>query len=189
MQKPPHHLLIILFLILPFASHACNSKTEPIYTTISEATLSAGDRIPTPSEDIILTVTGKINTTNQEGQIVMDIPTIQSLRQVEYTVLDPFKDEEITYTGVLMSDLLDLWQISEDAVTLQMTALNDYTVDVPIALIREFPVIFALQANGQYMPVADKGPAMLVLPYDHFEFERPSSDAYWIWQIKSIDVN
>jgi len=70
-----------------------------------------------------------------------------------------------------------------------MTALNDYTVDVPIALIRDYPIIFAMQADGEYMPVSDKGPAMLVLPYDDFDFERPSSDAYWIWQIKSIDIN
>ena len=189
MQRTRHQLFIFLFLILPLVSYACNSKTESVYTTISEATLSTGDPIPTPSEDIILTVTGNIGTSNETDQIVMDIPTIESLGQVEYTVLDPFKDEEIIYTGVLMSDLLDLWQISEDATNLQMTALNDYTVDVPISLIREFPVIFALQADGQYMPIADKGPAMLVLPYNHFEFERPSSDAYWIWQIKSIDVN
>jgi hypothetical protein len=189
MQTSRPQLLLIIFFLSLFLFTACNNETEPVYTTISAATLMPGDPIPTPTEDIILTVTGKIGTTNEADRIVMDIPTIESLGQVEYTVMDPFKDVEITYTGVLMSTLLDLWQISPEATTLRMTALNDYTVDVPISLVRDYPVIFAMQADGEYMSIADKGPAMLVLPYNHFEFERPSSDSFWIWQIKSIDVN
>ena len=188
MQNIRQHLILVVFL-LPLFFAACNNTTEPVYTTVSEGTLIPGNPIPTPAEATILTVTGNIRTVNETEQIIMDIPTIESVGQVEYTVLDPFKDEEITYTGVLMSDLLDLWQIGEEATTLRMTALNDYMVEVPISLIRDFPVIFAMQANGEYMPIADKGPAMLVLPYHRFESERPSSDAYWIWQIKSIDVN
>lgn len=188
MQNIRQCLILVVFL-LPLFMIACNDTTEPAYTTISEGTLRPGDPIPTPAEAGILTVTGNIGTTNEANKIVMDIPTIESVGQVEFTVMDPFKDVEITYTGVLMSDLLDLWQISEGATTLRMTALNDYTVDVPISLLRDYPVIFAMQANGEYMSIADKGPAMLVLPYHQFEFERPSSDSFWIWQIKSIDVN
>ena len=180
--------LIILFA-LPFIFSACGGQDEPVYSTISEATLTTGEVIPVPSEEIILTVTGNVGTSNEADHIIMDIPTIEAAGLVEYTVMDPFKEEEVTYTGPLMSDLLDLWQIAEDAETLEMTALNDYRVNVPIELIRDYPIIFALQADGAYMPVSDKGPAMLVLPYDDYDFERPSSDAYWIWQIKSIHVN
>jgi hypothetical protein len=56
-------------------------------------------------------------------------------------------------------------------------------------MIHDYPIIYAMQADDVYMSVSDKGPAMLVLPYDDYEFERPSADAYWIWQIKSIEVN
>lgn len=189
MQKISRRLILIAFLVLTLLIVACNGQKKPVYTTISEAAIHAGDPIPSPSENIILTVTGNIGTTNDRDQIVMDIPTIESLDRVEYTVMDPFKDVAVTYRGVLMSDLLDLWQVNDEATTLQMTALNDYMVEVPISLIREFPIVFAMQADGEYMPISDKGPAMLVLPYDDYEFERPSSDAYWIWQIKSVDVN
>lgn len=180
------YFCVLFFLGLLLA--ACNRSDPPVYTPITEPTLQAGDAIPTPTENSILTVSGLIGMTNQNGNIVMDMPTIEALGLVEYSVIDPFKDEEITYTGVLMADLLDLWQVDEQAATLHMVALNDYQVDIPLQLIREYPVIFALQADGEYMPVADKGPAMLVWPYDHFEFERPLSDSYWIWQIKAIDV-
>jgi hypothetical protein len=69
-----------------------------------------------------------------------------------------------------------------------MVALNDYAVDVPLADLREYPVIFALQADGEYLPVSTRGPAMLVYPYNDFEFEQAVYNDYWIWQIKSIDV-
>jgi hypothetical protein len=87
-----------------------------------------------------------------------------------------------------MSDLLDIWQVGEDATILHMVALNDYAVDVPLADLREYPVIFALQADGAYMPIATRGPAMLVYPYDDFEFDTAIYNDYWIWQIKAIDV-
>ena len=181
---------IIFVILLPFFI-ACNAtqNNSPVYTVISEGSLAAGEAIPLPQEDKILTVSGNIKTTNQDDHIVMDIPTIESVGVVEYTVsVDPFADREIVYQGVLMNDLLDLWQVEEDATTLIMTALNDYQVDVPLELLRDYPVVFALKADGEYMSIADKGPAMLVFPYDHFEFEQPGTNRYWIWQIKSIDV-
>lgn len=182
---------LLLLIFLPAILVGCNSQQtdEFVYTTLTKAALTAGDAIPLPSEEAIITVTGKIGTSNQDGNIVMDIPTIESLGLVEYTVsVDPFADREIVYEGVLMNDLLDLWQIDADATILKMTALNDYQVDVPLELIREYPVVFALKTDGEYMSIAEKGPAMLVFPYDHFEFEQPGTNQYWIWQIKSIDV-
>ena len=181
---------IIFVILLPFFI-ACNvtQNDSPVYTVISEGSLTAGEVIPSPEQEAILTVSGNIKTTNQDDTIVMDIPTIESAGLVEYTIsVDPFADREIVYQGVLMNDLLDLWQVEEDATTLKMTALNDYQVDVPLELVRDYPVIFALKADGEYMSIADKGPAMLVFPYDHFEFEQPGTNRYWIWQIKSIDV-
>ena len=50
------------------------------------------------------------------------------------------------------------------------------------------PVLLAMQADGIYMAVEDRGPAMLVFPYDQFHFDRPAYDAYWVWQIKTIHV-
>lgn len=178
-----------IIFIFPFLLMACNGQEQPVYSTISEAALQTGDTIPLPTEETILTISGKIGTTNKDDSIVMDIPTIESVGQVAYTVMDPFKDEEIAYTGVLLSDLLAVWQVSDSATTLHLTALNDYQVEVPIQMIQDYPIIYALQADGTYMSVSDKGPAMLVLPYDDYEFERPGSDSYWIWQIKSIEVN
>jgi hypothetical protein len=113
--------------------------------------------------------------------------------EVEYRVVDPFREEgdaeEVVFRGPLMSDLLALWGVSQDAVeTLNVVALNDYAVDVPAGDLWEYPVIFALQADGEYMPVSTRGPAMLVYPYADFDFDMDEYNSYWVWQIKTIDV-
>jgi hypothetical protein len=164
------------------------TESTPVYSVVSEASLSAGSEVPAPENDIILTISGKIGTTNADDAIEMDLATIESVGLVDYTVTDPFENKEITYRGPLMSDLLALWQVPDDATTLHMVALNDYAVDVPLADLKQYPVIFALQADGEYLPVSTRGPAMLVYPYDDFEFEQSVYNDYWIWQLKSIEV-
>jgi hypothetical protein len=190
MKKSLVLLLIVCYTLLVLVA-ACTSDTpenEPVYTVVSEGTLNGGDAIPAPTGDVILTVTGNIGTTNVDDTIQMDLATIESLGLVDYTVQDPFENREITYRGVLMSDLLDVWQVGEDATTLHVVALNDYAVDVPIADLRNYPVLFALQADGEYMPISTRGPAMLVYPYNDFEFDVAIYNDFWAWQIATIEV-
>jgi hypothetical protein len=181
-------LTCLLIVISACSPNAPAATPKPVYTVVTEGTLKAGDAIPAPSGEAVFTITGKIGTTNADKSIVMDLPTVESVGLVDYKVTDPFEKKDITYRGVLMSKLLDLWKVPEDATKLHMVALNDYSVDVPIGDLRKYPVVFALQADGAYMPVATRGPAMLVYPYNDFEFETAIYNDYWIWQIKSIDV-
>jgi hypothetical protein len=178
--------LVSVLLLLVLA--ACSSNTAPIYQKVTDGKLKAGDAIPAPTGDSILQISGKIGTKNAGDSIKMDMPTIESVGLVDYKVNDPFEKKPTTFRGVLMSALLDLWKVDKDATTLEMVALNDYKVDVPISDLRKYPVIFAVQQDGQYMPVSTRGPAMLVYPYDNFQFDRQKYDDYWIWQIKSINV-
>lgn len=192
MKTNPFRISFVVFifvLLLPILA-ACGSTPAPetVYTRVADATLAPGDAIPTPTGKSILTVTGEIGTTNAGDTIEMDLAAVEAAGIVEYTVLTPFQNREIVYRGPLLSDLLALWQVPAEATTLYLVALNDYRVEMPIEMVRDFPVVFALQADGEYMSIADRGPAMLVLPYDDFEFERPASDKYWIWQIKSIEI-
>jgi hypothetical protein len=182
-------LLGYILLVLVAACTPNESDTaQPVYTRVTEATLNSGDSIPAPSGDVILTVAGNIGTTNVDDSIQMDLATIESVGLVDYSVDDPFENREIIYRGVLMSDLLDVWQVGEDATVLHVVALNDYAVDVPLADLREYPVLFALQADGEYMPISTRGPAMLVYPYNDFEFDAAIYNDYWAWQINTIEV-
>ncbi|MEZ4863728.1 MAG: molybdopterin-dependent oxidoreductase [Caldilineaceae bacterium] len=161
---------------------------EDIYTKVSEPTLQAGNEIPLPHDPTILTVTGKIGAANDNHRIVMDRVTIERVGEVEYSANDPFEERPVLYRGVLMRDLLKLWQVDPNAQSVHLVALNDYVIDIPITDFQNYPVLFALQADGVYMQPDYRGPAMLVYPVDHYEFDALSVQAKWIWQIKAIDV-
>jgi len=170
---------------------ACSSSSpefDSVYKRVTPAQLKAGDAIPEPRGDVILTVAGAVGKTNHDNKILMDLATIESVGLVEYGVVDPFENRKKLFRGVLMRELLNLWKVDAAATTLDMVALNDYHVDVPIAIMREKPLLFALQADGEYMRPDYRGPAMLVFPYGYYKFQRPLTDAYWIWQIKAITV-
>ena len=95
-----------------------------------------------------------------------------------------------SWTCALLVLLLSPAILADDATTLNIVALNDYAIDVPISDLRAYPVIFAMQANGDYMPVSTRGPAMLVYPYAEFPQLDPAIyNDFWIWQIKSIEVS
>jgi hypothetical protein len=180
---------ITLFTSLIVVLAACApANNANFYKTVSEATLKAGDAIPEPSGEVILTVTGNIGTTNADDSILMDQAMIEAAGQIEYTVTDPFENKDTLYRGPLVSDLLKLWQVPEDATILEVSALDDYTADVPIEDLKKYPVIFALQQDGLYMPVSTRGPAMLVYPYNNFDFKQEIYNDYWVWQINSINV-
>lgn len=170
-------------------SLGCGSPPDfdSVYTRLTSASLEATATVPDPQADIVLTVSGAIENTNAGDRLVMDIPTIEAVGQVQYTVEDPFEQTPRTFTGVLMRDLLALWQVSPAATELQVIALNDYQIDIPLELLKEYPVIFALQQDGDYMTPDYRGPAMLVFPYDHYTFDI-GTDSYWVWQIERIVV-
>jgi hypothetical protein len=181
--------VLVLVGVLALAA-GCSSAADPftVVTPVGESQLSAGDAIPVPQDEVIVTVMGKIGNPNVDDSIQMDMETIESVGLVEYLVTDPFDTGDLTFQGPLMRDLLDLWGVPDDATILHMVALNDYAVDVPISDLREFPVIFAVKQDGEYMPISTRGPAMLVYPYNDFDFDHAVYDNYWIWQIKSIEV-
>lgn len=170
---------------------SCTPKVEfeDAYIQITSPQIEPNRSIPLPKDETILTITGNVRNTNQHDSIVMDRLTLESVGLVEYTVKDLFENENRLFRGVLMRDLLALWQVTPEATTLEITALNDYQVDIPIEWLQDFPVLLALQQDGQYMTRDYRGPTMLIFPYEQFsEIPEFSTEFYWIWQIKTINA-
>ena len=182
------HYIFLVVAVLVLTSCFVTPEVEDFYTVIAPATLKPGDPIPLPQAEPILTVTGKVGAMNGQDELLMDRTTIEQSGLVEYTVTDPFEERAIRYQGVLMRDLLALWQVAEDAKTVELTALNDYQITIPIADFHQYPVLFALQADGVYMQPDYRGPAMLVYPVDQYQIDLVAVERNWIWQIKAIKI-
>ena len=73
--------------------------------------------------------------------------------------------------------------------TLLATAINDYTVEIPVSDAVPGGPIVAYLMDGQEMPVRDKGPLWIVYPYDSSAAYR-SEVVYSrsIWQLDRIEV-
>ena len=153
------------------------------------ASLAAGTEVPMPSPkgEVVLTLRGAIDETNQPGAAAFDLAMLQALPPVTVTTTTIWTEGEQTFTGVSLKALLDRFDAAGKAV--EATALNDYFTEIPAEDIVDDGPIVAYMQNGNLLSVRDKGPLWIVYPYD--------SDGRWrseviyarsIWQLTSITV-
>ncbi len=189
-------LLVMPAIVYMVAGCTDQPSFESIYTEVTPATLQPGDTIPSPKAETFLTVTGLVEAQQQGASpttqgttptLELDQATVNAVGLVEYSTQDPFELKEATFRGVLMRDLLELWQVSPEATHLTFTALNDYQVKIPIELLRNYPIMLAQFQNGEPMQADYRGPAMLITPHTQFKSVKELAQLeYWIWQIVKV---
>lgn len=104
-----------------------------------------------------------------------------------FTTSTIWTDGKVSFEGVALQRLLEAEGISDG--TLELFAINDYFVEIPVAEAKESAALIAYRMDGQTMSTRDKGPLWLVYPYD--SHPRYQSETYYsrsIWQIDRIRV-
>ena len=180
-------LVVTLSLVLLLGACAAPA-TLPDLTKVP-ASIQPGDPIPAPVGEVILTVSGDISVTNVGDTLQFDMPTLERLGLAQYSVQDPYRFEEVTYTGVLMKDLTKYLGVSESSETFHIVALDDYRVDLTFVDIERWPVLLATRSNGEYMTVENSGPTRIIFPYGFYNIDPVRYNDLWIWNIKSMQVN
>lgn len=147
----------------------------------------AAEPLLPPEGDVVLTVTGAIDTTNQGGAAVFDLAMLQAMEPVTITTTTIWTEGPQEFTGVPLKTLLD--SIGAGGKPVEAHALNDYFTEIPVEDITDPGPIVAYAQNGSLLSVRDKGPLWIVYPYD--------DDARWrseviytrsIWQLNALDV-
>jgi hypothetical protein len=134
---------------------------------------------------VVLTVTGRIAA--QPAPRDFTLAGLEALGVHSLRTTTPWTDGVQEFTGVRLRDLLAA--VGAQGGTLAMTALNDYTVEIPAADAHAYDVIVAFRRNGRAMPVRDKGPLWIIYPLDqHAELRDAEYQARMIWQLRRIDV-
>lgn len=92
------------------------------------------------------------------------------------------------FTGPALADVLSHVQASGE--TIRLSALNDYSVDVPWSDLDSYAPILAHSRDGQRMDVAKYGPLWLMYPRDQFPNELGGrlAASRFIWQVQAIKV-
>lgn len=91
------------------------------------------------------------------------------------------------FEGVPLARLMQ--EIGAQEGKMLATAINDYTVEIPLSDAVENGPIVAITMNGAQMSVRDKGPLWVVYPYDANEDYRTEVVySRSIWQLDRIEV-
>jgi hypothetical protein len=179
-------LLAAIVAALAFAIVGCGGSTAARYETLTRPALDADTPIAVPAKPV-LTVDGRIATTNDRRALVLDMPTLERLGLIRYSVDDPWLKREIAYTGIRLSDLVRLARPKAGATSMHFLALDDYQVDISIADAERWPIMVATKLDGARMAVANGGPTRIVFPYgqgaglDELQYKD-----LWIWNIQRI---
>lgn len=145
------------------------------------------DDVPTPNRDVILTVTGAVQSLDEAQKLEFDLDALSALgfETVETTTI--WTDGVQTFEGVSLKTLMDTLGLEDG--TLLATAINDYTVEVPVSDAVENGPIIAVRLNGETMSVRDKGPLWIIYPYDSSpDYRTEVIYSRSIWQLDRIEV-
>jgi hypothetical protein len=143
--------------------------------------------LPKPAGKPILTVSGKIGQTNDGDAARFDIALLESLGTTSFTTASPWYDHPVHFEGVRLDRIMQT--VGATGETIRATALDDYASELPISDFAKFGTLLALKVDGQYVSVQDKGPCLIVYPFDSFP-EVANSKYYTrcVWQVVAIEV-
>lgn len=135
-------------------------------------------------ESVILTIDGAV-AGNATFRLSLD--QIEAIGSTTITTTTPWHDGLVTFSGVLIRDLLKHVGAVGDMIA--VVALNNYRTKIPISDLEKFDPILATKKNGDHMPIHDKGPLFIVYPYDSDDVLK--SEVYYsrsAWQVQRITV-
>lgn len=140
-----------------------------------------------PEGSVLLSISGKIRFTNQDGTAVFDLAMLEALQQKTTNTHTPWSEGSNSYSGPLGRALIQAVG-AEQASMMKITALNDFSAEVPVSDFMDYDVIFALQKNKRYLRIRDRGPLFTLYPFDaHPELQTAMHYNRSVWQVKAIE--
>ncbi|MBT0956536.1 molybdopterin-dependent oxidoreductase [Alphaproteobacteria bacterium KMM 3653] len=140
-----------------------------------------------PKGEVVLTVSGKLTNTNVEGTAQLDLAMLEALETTTIETTTIWTEGNQRFEGVSLAVLAE--ELGMEGTVLNATAINDYTVQVPMTDAVEGGPILAYRLNDKVMSVRDKGPLWIIYPYDSDpEYRTEVIYSRSIWQLDRIEV-
>ncbi len=140
-----------------------------------------------PTGEPILTITGAVSQPNDGTRAVFDAKMLDALPGRDAKMETPWTQGNVEFTGPLLREVLKA--AGARGSKLIVKALNDYSAEVPMEDVDKLDTMLADRMNGEVMNVRDKGPLMLVYPFDLDK--SIFNEKYFgrsVWQIEEIEV-
>lgn len=128
-----------------------------------------------------------MTVTSSSGSITFDRNQLEAMGLVSVKTSTPWNEGVVDFQGVPLTLLLE--KANAKGETAIVTALNDYSVDIPISDFSTFGTILAVKRNGEYMPIDDQGPFFVIYPFDSNPvLQKQPYHGRAVWQVKAISV-
>lgn len=165
---------------------ACGSLAAVSVSAVMPVAALAQEAGKVPASPPVI-VTGKLSAADSANGILLTPALLEKLPQHSFTTNAPWTKQPHTYTGVLLRDLLA--HLGARATTIQATALNDYAISIPVEDGRQFNVIVAYKVDGKPISVRDKGPMLVMYPFDsNPQLQHRNYYERSIWQLKALNL-
>lgn len=164
---------------LLLALTGCTAGAEAPAPAASEGESAYGGfPIDPPADDeVVLTIEAATSTDFTYSEL-------QELASVEIDILEPFVDEEQSFRGVPLAELLDRAGVPADA-RIETIALNDYRYADEVGQWVDNDALLAVFRDGELIPMDQGGPIRIV-----FDEESPAFEVLdaWNWSLRTITV-
>ncbi len=146
-----------------------------------------GAGLERPTGKVILTVTGNIEHTNADGRAEFDFEMLSALGLSTLVTETPWDNSSVRFQGVLAKKLMDAVGARGDSI--KATALNDYSVRIPVSDFTDHPTLLATHKQGKRMRLRDKGPLWII----YSATDRPDGpnllfEHRMVWQLDSLEI-
>lgn len=151
------------------------------------ASSTYAEPIPIPEGQVILTLSGNIQNTQDGHTARFDLEQLKKLPSKTFNLQTRWDDEAHEYHGPLLSSILE--HVGAKGSVLKLTALNDYSIEIDKPYIDKYQPILAWKSDGKTMSVRNKGPLWLLLPHDKYpELNDEFHTGRMIWQLSHIEI-
>ena len=170
-----------------------------VATIVTATTWAAG-----AGDQVVLTIAGDIAKTNRGAtddfaEAFFRYHDITFARAFEFTRRDlerlgaheltakyPGKDLTVRAEGPRLSAVLDA--VRARGTTATIMAFDGYATEIPLAELRKYPVVLALNRDGRDLGIGGRGPAWVVYPTSGYPELAARDDARWVWSAFFIRV-
>lgn len=160
---------------------ACFLALGLLLSAVQAAALEA------PKGEVVLTVTGAVGQPNAGNRATFDRDMLEALSGRKARMETPWTSGIVEFSGPYLRAVLEA--SGAKGAKLIIRALNDYSAEVPWADAVDLDTILATHIDGKPMSVRDKGPTMLVYPFDlDSSLFNEKYFSRSVWQIKEIEV-
>ena len=129
-----------------------------------------------------------LTVTHNDTPIEYDVAALEALDVVTIETETIWTEGPQTFTGVSLAQFVAHLDLADGV--LLASAINDYTVEIPVSDAIEGGPIIAYLNNGKPMSIRDKGPLWIVYPYDSDpKYQAETIYSRSIWQLNRIETS